>query len=618
MQPFHYIALGGDDDPFIELGPAADFGVDKADFTIDFWVYMNGMDTSLKYPLICEDSADRDARYTNLNLQVEGNKQKGIRPMFGVIMNDTYGQHPLKLGEWNHLVFSQKVIGNGRAHQYIYVNGEHQTIGKNKYIYSASGTLLLGHWPRENSRLIGNIGPIRIWKQAVESTDDAIRLMKASVEETAGQESLTAFWVFDKNGQIYFNGFPPETEAALRLERDPSNYIEFDGSNKDGIVLGTARELGLLDSSFTVEAWIKPYDVSQQYAILASADDTHEERTNLHFLIRNSKPYMGFYDQDTVGEFVLEPNQWYHLAFVYDVDWEVQRVFVNGEQVGEESNRPSFHADDVILLGAWPDQNSVFKGKIGRVRFWNKPLSDSELQLFKDIDVYQAPGLQYFLKFDQAQNPNRVAGDGSFAGVQSGGATEKQRAEPAEEVKTASAVETTPSKSVEEQGVEISTFIENARQSIEEVRNKTKGTGYNLGAVHLDFKVIPKEDGKSFIFPTIEQMHKTGSNLSTFRIDFEPPKSVEKPKKRLTNVPDVRDMTEIMARRQLTNAGLHTDIKYLVTDDDMKVDRIMLQDPEPSVVEAENDEGLVEVGTTVIIFIGKRIIGLDQTKKTKA
>ncbi|CAF4635471.1 unnamed protein product, partial [Didymodactylos carnosus] len=82
----------------------------------------------------------------------------------------------------------------------------------------------------------------------------------------------------------------------------------------------------------------------------------------LHFNIRSSKLYVGFYYDDTAAGTTLELNQWYHVSFVYDYSIKKQYVYLNG--ILDGANTP-----------AEPFKGSVGNLTIGRNLVLRTPLN---------------------------------------------------------------------------------------------------------------------------------------------------------------------------------------------------------------------------------------------------
>ena len=148
--------------------------------------------------------------------------------------------------------------------------------------------------------------------------------------------------------------------------------------------------------------------------------------------------------------------------------------------------------------------------------------------------------------------------------------------------------------------ITITSFINKTKEAISKARTETADSGYNLGNVNLQFKVIPTGTGGLISFPKPDELLGSSGQLSTIEIEFEAKEEAkEKVVVEPAEVPDVEGMTEIMARRKLTQAGFVTEVKFQATGNAIKVDRVIKQQP----IKSEK----VEPGTKVTIFIGKEI-----------
>ena len=57
---------------------------------------------------------------------------------------------------------------------------------------------------------------------------------------------------------------------------------------------------------------------------------TNSYQQGIHLLIRNRKPYFGFYNNDLQGKTVLEAGKWYHLVWRYNKLSGEQAIYLNG------------------------------------------------------------------------------------------------------------------------------------------------------------------------------------------------------------------------------------------------------------------------------------------------
>jgi hypothetical protein len=99
--------------------------------------------------------------------------------------------------------------------------------------------------------------------------------------------------------------------------------------------IGKTGDLGLSGNSFSFMCWVHlldkniadPLEQGDQ-AILGQAAIGSGEC--LHVTIRYMKPQFGFYGPGTASKTELALNTWHHLAFVYDMNRQLQTIYING------------------------------------------------------------------------------------------------------------------------------------------------------------------------------------------------------------------------------------------------------------------------------------------------
>ena len=88
--------------------------------------------------------------------------------------------------------------------------------------------------------------------------------------------------------------------------------------------------------SFTMEAWVYPLSVaigvSPSYLDMLIYAQTNSSVLGQYMwmMLRNGKIYGAFFANDVSGPTVFQANQWYHMAFTYDLASSTQTVYVNG------------------------------------------------------------------------------------------------------------------------------------------------------------------------------------------------------------------------------------------------------------------------------------------------
>ena len=130
--------------------------------------------------------------------------------------------------------------------------------------------------------------------------------------------------------------------------------------------IGSAKALGLVDSSFTAMCWVKnkslttgnkyhkpifmgyvhPWDKGQKL---------NEQSQLFQCEIRSeNRYYFGFSKDDSPSDRMCRLNQWDHVAFVYDKQHETKSIIVNGENAGTRQGCGAnpYKGDETIWLGS--------------------------------------------------------------------------------------------------------------------------------------------------------------------------------------------------------------------------------------------------------------------------
>ncbi|MGI0494679.1 LamG-like jellyroll fold domain-containing protein [Alkalinema pantanalense CENA528] len=169
-------------------------------------------------------------------------------------------------------------------------------------------------------------------------------------------------------------------QYALGIEPIPS-ALRFAAT--DLIELGSADELGLRDRDFLVEVWVNLPSTVGDRSLLGT--DILKANEGLHLIIRNGKPYFGFFGNDTAGQTVINPNTWYHLAFRYTKATGEQAIFVNGELDTATQKHAAFQGKGMVKLtrssGDFLGGNGFpLEGAIDDVRIWSQPRSNAQIK----------------------------------------------------------------------------------------------------------------------------------------------------------------------------------------------------------------------------------------------
>ena len=146
----------------------------------------------------------------------------------------------------------------------------------------------------------------------------------------------------------------------------------------DWIELVGASALGLIDSDFTVDAWVNLSNPRHIDPVLGTPDALHLAAAH-----GGQRPYMGFWVNDTSGTTVISPNTWYHLAWRYTKSTGEQAIFVNGARDGGGTGHAPFQGTGIVYIGRSVG-SQPFTGLIDEVGIYNRPLSDTEIKAIYD------------------------------------------------------------------------------------------------------------------------------------------------------------------------------------------------------------------------------------------
>jgi len=154
------------------------------------------------------------------------------------------------------------------------------------------------------------------------------------------------------------------------------------------IVLPGAEEFKIRDHDFSVAAWIKIKEYlpnKNDYCILGTKNNSYQQ--GIHLLIRNKKPYFGFYNNDLQGKTILQAGQWYHLVWRYNKLSGEQAIFLNGKLDSRSLGHPAYKGRDDLYIGvAGFNWSSNMNGAIDDLSIWSRSLGEEEIwQLSKEV-----------------------------------------------------------------------------------------------------------------------------------------------------------------------------------------------------------------------------------------
>jgi len=198
--------------------------------------------------------------------------------------------------------------------------------------------------------------------------------------------------------------------------------LEFDGTD-DIVNLGTNDALNL-GNTLTIEAWVKPADLSARHGIFSARRHNTSGAMQLEVGRANNGSgrvavgIPGIWVVQTVDG-VIGANEWTHIAYTRSGVGATHTIYVNG--VAQTLVTNSDHAftgnASPKLIGSGTNGGQLFAGDMDEVRLWKVPLSANVITnwMYRQVDATHpaSSNLVAYYQFNE--------GSGSRAGDEAGG-----------------------------------------------------------------------------------------------------------------------------------------------------------------------------------------------------
>lgn len=214
-------------------------------------------------------------------------------------------------------------------------------------------------------------------------------------------ENLEAYYSFENGAMDYsINGFHGKANG-VQYQNDPERNMVGVFSKKSHVVLPKAEDLKLRDHDFTISAWIKVREFDKEgkdLSIIGTKGNSYQQ--SIHLVLRDKKPYFGFYANDLQGKTIIEPGQWRHLVWRYHKLTGEQAIFVDGKLDSRSLGHPTYKGRENIYIGmAGYNSSTYMNGEIDDLVIWSRTLGDEEIwSLSRDL-VDLAMDRSIFLKY---------------------------------------------------------------------------------------------------------------------------------------------------------------------------------------------------------------------------
>ncbi len=203
-----------------------------------------------------------------------------------------------------------------------------------------------------------------------------------------------------------FSGLPGRDNQAVR----------FDGVN-DAMSIANTSQLGMLNSSFTLSAWINPSATSARGGVIGNANAS-DAANDLFFGLDFDLPQFKLGNNEVLAPSSVTRNEWTHITgrYAYDaVDGDgTLSLFVDGVLVATSMNVSPLATPNSLRLGR--KESEYFNGMIDSVQVYREALTDAEIAEL----VLQAPRVNLHLDDPFGATSLTNSGDPAFSATCNG------------------------------------------------------------------------------------------------------------------------------------------------------------------------------------------------------
>ena len=208
-------------------------------------------------------------------------------------------------------------------------------------------------------------------------------------------DGLVAYWAFDEESgdtasDSSGNGHDGTLMGDPQWTKDGyfGGALEFDQAGDE---VNVPYHANLNQEAFTVTAWANVEPGSGGHRAVVSS--RNEPPTSGYIFYCEPGNTWQFWTGDGGWKSVQGPavnlGEWDHLAGTYADG--TQKLYVNGELVGEIASAPNVNPSQELLIGAGANERDthqyLFKGKIDEVRVYDRALNEAEITAVMETAV---------------------------------------------------------------------------------------------------------------------------------------------------------------------------------------------------------------------------------------
>ena len=174
--------------------------------------------------------------------------------------------------------------------------------------------------------------------------------------------------------------------TGCSIDNFPGNALDFDGID-DYVNIGNDHSLNV-GNTLTIEAWVKPNSLINQYGIFSTGIDNRAGSFQLEVGPGNGGTNRVAVTSPATwvaqtGDNAIIPNIWNHIVYTRSGTGSgTHKIYVNGEEqtlISDADYSFADNIDDKVIASA-TNGVQLFTGKIDEVRLWNIVRTESEIR----------------------------------------------------------------------------------------------------------------------------------------------------------------------------------------------------------------------------------------------
>ncbi len=215
-------------------------------------------------------------------------------------------------------------------------------------------------------------------------------------EDSSLEDSLISYWQLEETSgtRVDSQGTNDLTEnnGVEGASGKQGTAADFNQENDQYLSISDLLQSGLdISGSISISLWIKMSDLSEPQIFVHKYNGNSNRRAYTFYwhngLLTACLSQFGSVPNCKTTPFNFNLNDWYHVAFTWDVSSDIGKIYVNSVQVGNDLsyNIVSINNSSESLLIGSNEYIQTFDGVIDEVGIWSRALTQEEIvQLYNN------------------------------------------------------------------------------------------------------------------------------------------------------------------------------------------------------------------------------------------